>query len=384
MLCKERGDIYKKHYEAKYCVGCELEKTDSELNRQGRCPLHPDREIEIIKEENYFFRFSKYQRPLLELYAKNPEFVVPRSRQEELENFVSQGLRDFSVSRLKSKMPWGIEVPGDSDQVVFVWFDALINYISCLGWPDNKEKFEAFWPGLQVAGKDNLRQQSAVWQAMLMSANLPNSKQIFIHGFVTANGQKMSKSLGNVIDPFELVKKYGTDPVRYFLLAEFPSAEDGDFSYSRFEQRYNADLSSGLGNLTARIAALGEKHKKELGSIKNGLENSELKLALKESWQKYCLELENFRFNEALAAVFKLLHKSDEFIDKTRPWENKKDSPKVVHELLCVLANIAHQLRPFLPETSKEIFSRLGVSPQGKEVWKFAPQKGQALFPKIQ
>lgn len=197
-LCAQNDDIYKKNYKAKYCVGCELEKTDSELEG-GKCPLHPDQELEIIEEENYFFRFSKYQKPLLEFYKSTPDFVKPHSKYKEIVNFTEKGLKDFSISRLKEKMPWGIEVPGDSKHVMYVWFDALINYISTLGWPDGNE-YKQFWPGYQIAGKDNLRQQTAIWQAMLLSAGLTNSKQVFIHGFISVDGQKMSKSLGNVVD----------------------------------------------------------------------------------------------------------------------------------------------------------------------------------------
>ncbi|MCX6745337.1 MAG: methionine--tRNA ligase, partial [Candidatus Parcubacteria bacterium] len=176
-LCDKKGDIYKKNYKIKYCVGCELEKRDSELV-DGCCPLHPNQKLEIIDEENYFFAWSKYQQKLLDLYEKNSNFIVPNHRLNEIKNFVASGLQDFSISRLKSKMPWGVPVPGDKDHVMYVWFDALVNYISCLGWPKDKKQFKKFWPGVQVAGKDNLRQQSAMWQAMLMSAGLPNSNHV--------------------------------------------------------------------------------------------------------------------------------------------------------------------------------------------------------------
>ena len=232
-LCVKNDDIYKKFYKIKYCVGCELEKTESELV-DGKCPLHSNRDLEIIEEENYFFKFSKYQKPLLDFYKKNPDFVIPESKFNEIKTFVKSGLQDFSISRLKSKMPWGIDIPDDPEQIMYVWFDALINYISTLGWPEDEKKFKDFWPGVQVAGKDNLRQQSAIWQAMLLSAKLSSSKQIFIHGFLTVNGQKISKSLGNVINPIELVKKYGTDPVRYFLLAKVHPFEDSDFTIEKF------------------------------------------------------------------------------------------------------------------------------------------------------
>ena len=193
--CLTNGDIYKKSYKIKYCVGCEMEKTESELENE-KCPIHPNLEIEIIEEENYFFKFSKYQQQLSDLYAKNPEFVLPDYRLKEITEFVSSGLQDFSISRLKEKLPWGVEVPNDPDHVFYVWFDALVCYISTLGWPDDEKTFNEFWPVVQMAGKDNLRQQAAMWQAMLMSAGLSNSKQIIIHGFITNTGQKMSKSMG--------------------------------------------------------------------------------------------------------------------------------------------------------------------------------------------
>ena len=212
--CEAAGDIYKKAYKIKYCVGCELEKTDSELV-DGRCPIHPNLELEIIDEENYFFRFSKYAPFLLKLYEERSDFVLPDFRFNEIQKFVERGLEDFSISRLKEKMPWGVPVPGDDSQVMYVWFDALVNYISAIGWPSDEETFNSWWPVTQFAGKDQIRQQAAMWQAMLKSAGLSPSKQIIIHGFITSGGAKMSKSLGNVINPFSIVDEYGTDaPVR--------------------------------------------------------------------------------------------------------------------------------------------------------------------------
>ena len=268
--CDKAGYIYKKVYEAKYCVGCELEKTDSEL-ADGHCPLHPNLELEIINEENYFFKFSAFQKPLLELYEKYPDFVIPASRLKEIRTFVEGGLQDFSISRLKEKMPWGVPVPNDDKQVMYVWFDALVNYISTLGWPNDTKKFEEFWGtkeeprAVQIAGKDNLRQQSAIWQAMLMAADLPASRHIWIHGFITSNGQKMSKSLGNVIDPAELIEKLkglglsadaAIDAFRYWLAREANTFEDSDYTWEKFVESYNANLANGLGNYVSRLVGL--------------------------------------------------------------------------------------------------------------------------------
>jgi methionyl-tRNA synthetase len=365
LRCQKNGDIYKKIYKVKYCVGCELEKTESELVN-GKCPIHPNLEIEIIEEENYFFKYSKYQKTLLDFYDKNPNFVIPESRFNEIKEFTKRGLDDFSVSRLKEKMPWGIEVPDDDKHVMYVWFDALVNYVSALGWPEDDKKFKSFWPGLQVAGKDNLRQQSSMWQAMLLSAELPNSKQIFIHGFVTASGQKMSKSLGNAVNPFELVEKYGTDAVRYYLLREILPTEDGDFTFEKFEQRYNSDLAGGIGNLLARSIALAGKpdfEQKKLSKIVSaGIEKTKKDVG-------ECLE--EFKFNEALKSIWDLIGFFDGYISKEKPWEWGSNASQVVSDCLLALREISDLLSLFLPETSERIKNQLNL------------KKSEMLFPKI-
>jgi methionyl-tRNA synthetase len=359
--CEKNGDIYKKEYKTKYCVGCELEKTDSELE-DGKCPLHPKGKLEIIEEENYFFRFSKYQKALLDMYERQKDFIVPSFRQKEIKKFVEGGLRDFSISRLKEKLPWGVEVPGDSKHVMYVWFDALINYVSTLGWPE--EDISGWWPGVQVAGKDNLRQQSAIWQAMLISAGLKNTKQIFIHGFVSLNGQKISKSLGNTISPFDLVSKYGADAVRYYLLGKIHSYEDGDFTIEKFEEAYNSDLANGLGNLVSRVCAMGESE---------GLmieERGEIKISSQVS--KY---LERYRFDLALGEIWKKIGKIDALINQREVWALESDKKKEsLSEFAIELRQAGKDLEPFLPDTSKrisEIFSK------GKLT------KGKPLFPRI-
>lgn len=350
--CKDNGDIYKKIYQVKYCVGCELEKTESELV-EDKCPLHPNLELEFINEENYFFRFSKYQDKLLHFYNQNPHFVQPQSKFTEIKKFVEGGLEDFSVSRLKIKMPWGVPVPDDEEHVMYVWFDALVNYISALGWPENTESFTKWWPGMQVAGKDNLRQQSAMWQAMLMSAGIETSKQIFIHGFITSNGQKMSKSLGNVVNPFELIQKYGTDAVRYYLLREIPSLDDGDFSYQRMHEVYNADLANGLGNLVARVMAL---------CIKNNvdIDNKNPTIPPRSEAGGYMLHIERFEFNLALEELWKDIREIDRAINNDKPWEMSSDIVAgYLKKYVNDIKNIAYALSPFMPNTSDLILNRV-------------------------
>lgn len=352
--CLKNGDIYKKNYTTKYCVGCELEKTESEL-ADGKCHIHPNLQMELIDEENYFFRFSKYREPLLAMYKKRPDFVSPSFRFNEIIKFVEAGLEDFSISRLKEKMPWGVPVPDDSKHVVYVWFDALVNYISTLGWPKDEKKFEKFWGtkenpnAIQMAGKDQIRQQAAMWQAMLMSAGLPPTKQILIHGFITVNGQKMSKSLGNVINPLGLVEEYGVDALRYFLARHIHPFEDSDFTLARFKEAYNADLANGLGNLTARIMTLAE----------NNLSSPVERPGPAGFPSEYTDALARYDFNRALAYVWERVQKLDQLITVEEPFKLVKSEPKkgkaVVAEMARELYAIARMLQPFMPHTSDAI-----------------------------
>jgi methionyl-tRNA synthetase len=246
--CLENGDIYKKQYVGLYCVGCEGFKTEKDLV-EGKCPDH-NRLPEEISEENYFFRLSKYQEPLQFLFDKNKEFVVPESRFNEMKNLLKNGLEDVSISRSVEKLTWGIPVPGDESQVMYVWFDALTNYITALGYGSgNEEKFKKFWPGTHIVGKEINRFHSLLWPAMLMSAQLDVPKQIAVHGWITVDGQKMSKSVGNVINPLELVQEFPLEAVRYFLLREIPFDNDGDYTRQKFMDRYVGDLANGIGNL---------------------------------------------------------------------------------------------------------------------------------------
>ncbi len=369
-LCDASGDIYKKSYQVKYCVGCEMEKTDSEL-QNGRCPMHPNLELEIINEENYFFRFSKYQEKLLDFYKKNPNFVLPSSRLKEISAFVEAGLQDFSISRLKEKMPHGVSVPGDDSQVMYVWFDALVNYISTLAWPEKSADFTNYWPGLQVCGKDNLRPQTAMWQAMLMSAGIENSRQVLVFGFLTANGQKMSKSLGNVVNPYDLVDKYGADALRYYLLAEIAPFEDGDYSEEKFHGRYNSDLANGLGNLVARVSNLLEKNE-----IKTELKINLADKAVKETVANFEESLKTYRFNEALQIIWEKIKICDEELSQKAPWKmtDKKEITIVLLPLAQTILNLAYLLEPFLPSAAQKIQAQFST-PQIK--------KGESLFPRL-
>lgn len=354
--CATNGDIYKKFYKIKYCVGCELEKTDSEL-AEGKCPIHPNRELEIREEENYFFRFSKYTEPLKRFYAENPDFVIPEFRFNEMRAFVDGGLEDFSVSRLKTKMPWGIPVPEDDSHVMYVWFDALVNYISAIGWPHDMERFNSWWPVVQYCGKDNNRQQSAMWQAMLLSAGLPNSKHIIINGFINSGGQKMSKSLGNVLSPAEIIEHFrGVTPfpedvLRFVLLHDIPSFEDGDLTIESIKQSYAAHLQNGLGNLVSRIMKM---------AITNGVtEVDELPQDQSQLSFKVREYAESFNLHALTHAIWSEIGGIDKYIQEHEPFKVVKVNPEKgksdIRFILSHLLNIATHLAPFLPRTSKEI-----------------------------
>ncbi len=356
MKCLNNGFIYKKNYQAKYCVGCESEKTDSDLVN-GECPDHPGRPLEIIEEENYFFKYSAFTDKLIEFYNKNPNFVIPDFRFNEIKAFVARGLQDFSISRLKSKMPWGIEVPNDSLHVMYVWFDALTNYISTFADDGietldalvTSEKFQKYWVNgnpTQYCGKDNLRFQSAMWQAMLMAADVPNSHQIVINGFITSDGGiKMSKTLGNVVDPKNIVDEYGTDALRYFLLREVSSFEDSPFTMDRFKDAYNSGLANGIGNLTSRILTLSEKYLDKCPEI-----------ADKSIPQEFFNYLESFDIKKATDFIWEEIQELDKTIQSTEPFKvvkiDEEKGKKLISDLVVRLYTVARMLNPILPETN--------------------------------
>jgi methionyl-tRNA synthetase len=349
-LCKKNGDIYKKLYKTSYCVGCEMEKQASELE-DGFCPLHPNKELEIREEENYFFKFSKYQQDLLNLYEANPDFVKPEGKIKEISSFVAGGLQDFSISRLKEKMSWGVPVPGDDDHVMYVWFDALVNYISTLGWPHNEidgqpSEFSEYWPGIQLAGKDNLRQQAAMWQAMLMSAGITNSKQILINGFIGVDGQKMSKSLGNVIAPREMVERYGTEGTRFLLMFIGPFGSDMDVTWDKFDTIFTAHLSNGVGNLCSRVAKMCEK---------NGLNfNEQTKNSDPEP--VYTKQMNNYDLKGSLQNILKKITVADQFLSESQPWKKEGSEQQVLLQTsVTTILEIATQIEPFMPETATTI-----------------------------
>lgn len=348
--CAEKGDIYKKKYKGLYCVGDEAFIKESDLVN-GKCPNHPNMTPIEIEEENYFFKLSAYQDRVL-AYLNDPTVVIPDWRRQEAINFVKQGLEDFSISREKSRMSWGVPVPGDDTQVMYVWFDALTNYISTLGWPEDKDGlFKKFWVDgetLQIAGKDQVRFQSIMWQAMLMSADLPHTKHVLYHGFITSGGAKMSKSLGNVVDPLAVVAEYGTDALRYFLSRHIHPFDDSDFTMERFKDAYNADLANGLGNLTARIMQLAETH------LESGT-----KPEVAEFSNEYTEAMEKFEINRALDTVWERVKSLDQQITDLKPFKVVKENPEEGKKLILALTQelyiIGRMLNPCMPETSKKI-----------------------------
>ncbi|MBU6323615.1 methionine--tRNA ligase [Patescibacteria group bacterium] len=359
--CAAAGDIYKKAYTGLYCVGCESFKTAKEVV-DGKCELHPSLVLEEITEENYFFRFSKYADYLRE-YLAHADVVVPEWRRVEALNFVNGGLEDFSISREAARLSWGIPVPGDDAQVMYVWFDALTDYISTLGWPEDAErKFKKFWEEghtLQMAGKDQVRFQSLMWQAMLKSAGVKATDQVFYHGFINSGGQRMSKSLGNVISPYDLVAKYGTDATRYILLRHVHPTDDSDVTWERLDEWYTANLVNGLGNLVARVMKLAETYRPEIMIF---IEPEP--------------PLEDFEFNKALDSIWAEISACDEIITSKEPFKLVKTDSEagkaVIADTINRLQKIAFMLKPFMPDTSKKI---LGAVRENK--------KPENLFPRL-
>lgn len=363
---KENDDLYKKKYKGLYCSGCEAFVTKKDL-KDEKC-LHHEKKPEIVKEENYFFKLSKYSKAIESSIEKDKLKIIPQTRKNEILSFIRQGLEDVSFSRPRKDLKWGIPVPDDSSQTMYVWVDALSNYISALDYVNNGKKFQKFWPAdMHCIGKDIIRFHAIYWPGMLLAIGLPLPRTIFVHGFITAEGQKISKSLGNIIDPFELVKKYGVDPVRYYLLREIPSYEDGDFGYDKFEERYNADLANGLGNLIARVLTLATKF--QISNHKSQITNN-IKAQVDKTRENYKKAIEEIKLHEALGEIWKLISFCDNYIEQEKPWQLSSPE-KVLNNLLYCISEIANLIEPFLPETSEKIKKQLKSG------------KSEILFPRL-
>ncbi|HET9641308.1 MAG TPA: methionine--tRNA ligase [Candidatus Paceibacterota bacterium] len=362
--CEASGDIYLKEYEGLYCVGHEAFVMEKDLV-DGKCPDH-GAAPEILKEKNYFFRFSKYQPYLLEYLAK-PGVIIPEWRRQEAIKFVEGGLEDFSISREKKRLSWGIPVPGDDTQVMYVWFDALTSYISTLGWPDGSD-FDTYWNNgqtLQMAGKDQLRFQSLIWQAMLKSAGLKATDAVFYHGFITSDGKKMSKSIGNVISPYDLVRKYGTDATRYLLLRHVNPTEDSDVTWERLDEWYTANLTNGIGNLVARVMKLSEdNHVVALTADSNALAGG------------VAGALDAFEFKDAMEHVWQRIQTVDRRMNEEEPYKVVKTDPErgkaILQTMVQDLHEIGQALAPFMPDTSRRILEAVAAN-----------KKPENLFPRL-
>jgi methionyl-tRNA synthetase len=360
--CLDNGDIYEGFYEGHYCVGCEEFKPEKDLV-DGLCPIHKTKP-DWIKEKNWFFRLSKYQQPLLAHYAAHPSFIEPETRRNEILRLVEGGLDDISMSR--AGQSWGVPLPFDPKSVVYVWFDALINYAAAVGLGWDRDRCARDWPAnLHIVGKDITRFHCVFWPAMLMSAKLPLPGQVFGHGWVFFKGERMSKSLGNIVDPLDAAKRFGPDPLRLYLTKEVPYGADGDFTWERFEEKYNADLANNLGNLVNRVASMAERYRQgrlagssPRGSALPGLAASTL--------NSYREAMDRHGLHDAVAAAFRLVSATNEFVAASQPWALAKDPAKDA-ELTSVLYDASEAVRiaalllqPVMPASAAEILQRLG------------------------
>ncbi len=385
------GDIYLGSYSGKYCLSCEQYYNESEILEGGLCPVHK-KPLTEVHEETYFFKLSRYEKPLLKYYEEHPEFLSPKTRANEIINFVKGGLQDLSVTR--TKVAWGVRVPSNPQHTIYVWFDALINYITAAGFGtlicDDKaeheaqlkqiraEKFEDLWPAdLHLVGKEIFRFHTVIWPAVLMALGLPLPKKVFAHGWWTVEGEKMSKSRGNIVDPAEVAAKYGVDPVRAFLFREVPFGQDGDFSMESFKNRYNSDLANNIGNLLSRTLNMAAKNIGELpediqGDYKLLAKSAEVENAIDKAYDELA-------FDKVLEYIYGFAGDLNKLVDEKKPWELAKTDPEgakaVLLELVACLRKAALWLEPFMPTVAKEMQRRL----EAGKIEKYPP-----LFPRLE
>jgi len=378
----QSGDIYKNKYKGLYCVGCEAFVTERDLV-DGKCPIH-NTAPECIEEENYFFKLSKYTSQIANKIKTQELEIIPEGRAKEVLNVIEDGLNDISFSRPQEKLPWGIPVPDDSTQTMYVWCDALSNYITGIGYGRDDASFNKWWPAdIHIIGKDILRFHAAIWPGMLLSANLPLPKRIFVHGFISAGGQKMSKSLGNVIDPGEIVDKYSADALRYYLLREIPSTDDGNFSWRRFEEIYNSELADNLGNLISRVISMAGRYV-----------NSKVPKPTTQSFYNlnifdlvFNTMIDKFKLDLAIKEIGIFIKHLNQYVDEKKPWVLYKTGK--TEELNDVLYNLLESLRllsillyPFLPQTANKIRQQLNLANVDESKFDLEQEKKWGGLPK--